>query len=157
MYRYISEEGLSPLFYFITKYNLKYFVSFRKVDFENEYFEKLYFVDFYESNNQKFNNDSGIELTIITIIKDYFKRNPATMISFVCDIVDSKQDFRKRLFDKWYRSYNNSEFSKINFQYETKEENITYHLGFIFYKELYKEDELIEKVNSQLDEFTNLK
>ncbi|MBO9585136.1 MAG: hypothetical protein J7574_13325 [Flavobacterium sp.] len=157
MYQYISEEGLSPLFYFIKKYDLKYFVSFRKVDFENDYFENLFFIDFYESNNQKFYNDPHIETTIITIISDYFKRNPNVIISYVCDIVDYKQDFRKRLFDKWYKNFNDNKFSKINFQYEIENNSITYHLSLIFRSELYKEEELIENVNLQLEEFTNLK
>lgn len=42
MYQYISEEGLYPLFYFTTKYGLEYFVSFRKMNFGNDFFEELY-------------------------------------------------------------------------------------------------------------------
>ena len=33
MYQYILEEGRDPLFYFKTKYGLKYFVSFRRNEF----------------------------------------------------------------------------------------------------------------------------
>ncbi|MEN2412468.1 DUF6169 family protein [Flavobacterium mesophilum] len=157
MYQYISEEGLDPLFYFITKYDLKYFVSFRKVDFENKYFENLYFVDFYESNNQKFYNDPNIEITIIKIINDFFTITPDIIISYVCDIVDFRQDFRKRLFDKWYLNSKSDELYKINFQYETQEASLNYHLGFIFDNKFYNEDELIENVSLQLEKFTNLK
>lgn len=157
MYQYISKEGVNPLFYFITKYDLKYFVSFRKIDFENEYFRNLYFIDFYESNNQRFYNDPNIEITIISIINNYFEANPSIIINYVCDIVDFKQDFRKRLFDKWYLNSKKDKFYKVNFQYEIEEESITYHLGFIFNGEVYNEDELIKNVNLQLEEFTNLK
>ena len=157
MYQYISEEGLCPLFYFTTKYNLKYFVSFRKIDFENEYFRNLFFVDFYEADNQKFFNDPNIEITIINIINKYFDANPNIILNYVCDVVDYKQDFRKRLFDKWYLNSKTNMFSKINFQYKIPEDCISYHLGFIFNSKFYKEEELIENVISQLDEFTNLK
>ena len=38
-----------------------------------------------------------------------------------------------------------------------EEENITYHLGFIFSGKLYNEEELTENVSLQLEQFTNLK
>ena len=63
----------------------------------------------------------------------------------------------KKLFDRWYLKTQNDEFSKINFQYEIPEENVIYHLSFIFKTGLYKNQEVIEKVNFQLEEFTNLK
>lgn len=157
MYQYIFEEGSSPLFYFTTKYGLKYFVSFRKMDLENDFFKNLFVVDFGESNNQKFLSDSKIERTIVNIISTYFDSNPNVLLNYVCDIIDLKQDFRKRLFDKWYRNFNNDDFSKINFKYEIPEEDINYHLGFVFKGSIYKEKELVENVNLLLEEFTNLK
>lgn len=157
MYQYISKEGLYPLFYFTTKYGLEYFVSFQKMDFKNVFFENLYALDFGEINNQKFFNDPLIEATIITIISNYFQANPNMILNYVCDSIDFKQDFRKKLFDRWYMKTQNNEFSKINFQYEIPEENVMYHLSFIFKTGLYKNQEVIEKVNFQLEEFTNLK
>lgn len=157
MYQYILEEGRDPLFYFTTKYSLKYFVSFRKMNFDNDFFENLYSVDFGETNNQKFFNDPEIEVTITAIINDYLLTNPNLILYYVCDSVDFKQDFRKKLFDKWYIKTQKNEFSKVNFLYQIPEENVNYHLGFIFKTDYYKLQEVIEKVNLQLEEFTNLK
>lgn len=156
MYQYISEEGLDPLFYFTTKYGLEYFVTFRKMNF-NDSFENLYSIDFYESNNQKFFNDPLIEITITAIINNYFQTYPSIILNYVCDSIDLKQDFRKKLFDKWYRNTPYNEFSKINFEYPVPDENIVYHLSFIFRPEFYGADNIIEKVNLQLEEFSNFK
>jgi len=157
MYEYILEEGFYPLFYFTTKHGLEYFVSFQKMDFENDFFEKLFSIDFYEANNQKFSNDPLIEVTITKIINDYFENNPSIILNYVCDSVDFKQDFRQKLFDKWYRNTQNNEYSKINFEYQIPEESMVYHLSFIFRTEFYKIEEVVEKVNLQLEEFTNFK
>ncbi|CAM3527744.1 DUF6169 family protein [Flavobacterium chungbukense] len=157
MYQYISEEGLYPLFYFTTKHGLEYFVSFHKMNLDNTFFEKLYSIDFYEANNQKFLSDPFIETTITSIINDFFENNPDIVLNYVCDSVDFKQDFRQKLFDKWYRNTSNNEFSKINFKYEVEHENIIYHLSFIFKTRFYNTNEIIEEVNLQLEEFTVFK
>jgi hypothetical protein len=157
MYKYISKEGHDPLFYFTTKYNLEYFVSFQNMNFENDFFENLYSVIFGETTNQKFFKDPDVELTITTILNDYLLKKPNVILHYVCDNVDFKQDFRKKLFDKWYRNTKKNEFSKVNFQYQIPEEDINYHLGFIFKNDFYEFSEVVEKVNLQLEEFANLK
>jgi hypothetical protein len=157
MYKYNLKEGNDPLFSFTTKHGLDYFVAFRKMDFGNLYFQNLYSVDFWELNNQKFYKDDTIEITIITIICDYFRSNPSAILHYVCDSMDFKQNFRKKLFDKWYQKYQTVEYSKLNIQYQIPEENIDYNLGFIFKNDSYKIDEVIENINLQFDEFANLK
>lgn len=157
MYQYILKEGRDPLFYFSTKYGLRYFVTFRKMNFDNIFFENLYSVDFGETNNQKFFNDPEIEITITAIINDFLLKNPELILHYVCDSVDLKQDFRKKLFDKWYAKTERDEFSKINFQYPIPEENMNYHLGFIFKTEFHELEDVLEKVNLKLEEFANLK
>ncbi|MFZ0599014.1 MAG: DUF6169 family protein [Flavobacterium sp.] len=157
MYQYILEEGRDPLFYFTTKYGLKYFVSFRKMNFDSDFFENLYSIDFGETNNQKFFNDPEIEITITTIINNYLIMNPTLIVYYICDSIDLKQNFRKKLFDKWYIKTQKKEFSKVNFHYEISHENINYHLGFIFKTEFYEFQEVVDKVNFQLDEFTTFK
>lgn len=157
MYQYISEEGLYPLFYFTTKHGLQYFVSFQKMNFENAFFNKLYSIDFYEANNQKFFNDPSIEITITSIINQYFKDNPDIILNYVCDSVDFKQDFRQKLFDKWYHNIKSYEFSKVNFQYHIPNEKMIYHLSFIFKTDFYKMDNIIDEVNLKLEAFTSYK
>ncbi|MDQ8014935.1 MAG: DUF6169 family protein [Flavobacterium nitrogenifigens] len=157
MCQYIQEEGLYPLFYFTTKHGLEYFVSFHKMDFDSIFFEKLYSVDFYEANNQKFFNDPLIEITTTNIINNYFKDNPDIILNYVFDSVDFKQNFRQKLFDKWYKNTSNNEFSKVNFQYKLEHEKMIYHLSFIFKTEFYNLHEIVEEVNSLLKEFSNFK
>ncbi|MBB6387835.1 MULTISPECIES: DUF6169 family protein [Flavobacterium] len=127
------------------------------MDFNNDFFKKLYAIDFYESNNQKFFSDPLIEITIIAIIQDYFKINPDIILNYVCDNVDFRQDFRQKLFDKWYRNAFDNTFSKINFQYEAPHYNLIYHLSFILKTDFYNIEEVIEKVNLELEEFTTFK
>lgn len=157
MYQYILEEGRDPLFHFTTKHSLKYFVSFRKMNFDNDFFENLYSVDFGETNNQKFFNDPEIETTITKIVNDYLNANPSLILHYVCDSVDFKQDVRNKLFDRWYAKTQRNEFSKVNFLYQIPQEKVNYHLGFIFKTDYFELEEVIEKVNLQLEEFTNLK
>jgi hypothetical protein len=157
MYEYILKKGNDPFFSFTTKHGLNYFIAFRKMDFGNEYFENLYSVDFWEMNNQRFYKDDKIEITITTIICNYFKDNPNAILHYVCDSMDLKQDFRKRLFDLWYKKFQTEEFSKLNMQYQILEENVNYNLGFIFRNDCYEMNEVIENINLQLDEFTSFK
>ncbi|WP_264563930.1 DUF6169 family protein [Flavobacterium sp. N3904] len=157
MYEYILKEGVDPLFSFTTKHGLNYFITFRKMDFGNAYFQNLYSVDFWEMGNQKFYKDAKIEITITTIICNYFKSHPNSILHYVCDSMDLKQDYRKRLFDQWYKKFQTKEFSKLNFEYQIQEENINYNLGFIFKNDCYEMNEVIENITLQLDEFTSLK
>ena len=73
MYKYNLIEGNCPLFSFSTKYGLNYCVAFRKMDFDNAFFEDLYSFDFWETSNQKFLKDDGIEATIIAIVLIFSK------------------------------------------------------------------------------------
>ena len=43
-----TKEGNDPLFTFLTKHGLEYYVSFKKMDLENDNFNSLYAIDFGE-------------------------------------------------------------------------------------------------------------
>jgi hypothetical protein len=128
MHEYILKEGNDPLFAFTTKHGLNYFIAFRKMDFGNVNFQDLYSVNFWEKSNRKFYKDGKIENTITTIICNYFKSHPYSILHYVCDSMDLKQDYRKRLFDFWYKKFQTEEFSKLNIQYQIPEENVNYNL-----------------------------
>jgi hypothetical protein len=98
MYKYDLIEGNCPLFSFSTKHGLNYFVAFRKMDFDNPFFDNLYSFDFWETNNQKFLKDEGIESIIIAIIFEFFRTNPKSPRHYICDSVDEKHTFRRKLF-----------------------------------------------------------
>ena len=157
MYRYILEEGSDPLFTFTTKNGLKYFVAFRKIDFGTDYFNKLYSVDFWESYNQKFIKDDLVEKTIISILFGFFQNNPKSILHYVCDSVDSKQNARSKLFDLWYNKSLNEEFSKLELIYKVEKENIEYKLEFVFKTDAYEIAKVQENVIIQMNEFSSFK
>lgn len=68
MYQYVIKEDNDPLFTFTTKYGLNYYVAFKKMELENNYFQNLYSIDFWEVDTKKFIKDNTIETTIIEII-----------------------------------------------------------------------------------------
>ena len=157
MYQYILEEGSDPLFTFTTKHGLKYFVAFRKMDFGLDYFTNLYSLDFWESYNQKFVKDEFVEKTIINILFDFFINYPQSILHYVCDSSDLKQNARSKLFDLWYNKSVNEEFSKLDLTYKVQAENIEYKLEFVFKTECYKINELQEIVVNQMNEFSSFK
>ena len=127
------------------------------MDFENPYFQNLYSIDFWEIDSKKFIKDTLIEVTIIEIIFEFFKLYPNVLLHYVCDSMDSKQNFRSKLFDIWYNKSINSTFSKLEINYEVLNENIFYKLEFIFKSEFYKTYEVGENTIHQLDEFSKFK
>lgn len=156
MYEYKLLEGNDPLFSFVTKYGLSYCVAFRKMDFDNPFFDSLYSFDFWETNNQKFSKDDRIGDTIIAIIFYFFKTNPNCILHYICDSMDQKHHFRSKLFKKWYDKSNDNSFSKLNIEFEIDEE-ISYHLEFIFNTDFYSIETVKEKALTQLQEFSNSK
>ncbi|WP_396190856.1 DUF6169 family protein [Flavobacterium sp.] len=157
MYQYIKKEDNDPLFTFITKYGLNYYVAFKKMDFENDYFQNLYSIDFWEVDNTKFIRDSTIEVTIIEIIFEFFSMYPNVLLHYVCDSMDSKQSFRSKLFDSWYNKSINEGFSKLDINYEIPNERVSYKLEFIFKSEFYSIEEVGKKTIAQLEEFSSFK
>ena len=156
MYEYKLLEGNDPLFSFVTKYGLSYCVAFRKMDFDNPFFDSLYSFDFWETNNQKFSKDDRISDTIIAIIFYFFKTNPNCILHYICDSMDQKHHFRSKLFKKWYDKSNDNSFSKLNIEFKIDEE-ISYHLEFIFNTDFYSFETVKEKALTQLQEFSNSK
>ena len=156
MYEYKLLEGYDPLFSFVTKYGLSYCVAFRKMDFDNPFFDSLYSFDFWETNNQKFSKDDRISDTIIAIIFYFFKTNPNCILHYICDSMDQKHHFRSKLFKKWYDKSNDNSFSKLNIEFKIDEE-ISYHLEFIFNTDFYSIETVKEKALTQLQEFSNSK
>ena len=156
MYEYHLLEGNDPLFSFVTKHGLSYCVAFRKMDFDNPFFDYLYSFDFWETSNQKFSKDDGIGTTISAIIFNFFKINPKCMLHYICDSMDDKHTFRSKLFKKWYDKSNCEGFSKLNIEFEV-DEIIRYNLEFIFNLEFYSFEIVKEEVLLQLEDFSSYK
>lgn len=50
--------------------------------------------------------DSKLRLTILCIIEAFFAANPEILL-YLCETGDGKQEFRSRLFIRWFNSYGN--------------------------------------------------
>lgn len=157
MYSFTKKEDNDPLFTFITKHGLNYYVAFKKMDFENNYFQNLYSIDFWEVDTKKFIKDNSIQETIIDIIFKFFEIHPNVLLHYVCDSMDNKQGFRSILFDNWYNKSINEGFSKLDINYEVPNETINYKLEFIFKSEFYNINEVGEITINQLEEFSSFK
>lgn len=157
MYQYIKKEDNDPLFTFITKHGLNYYVAFKKMEFENTYFQNLYSIDFGEVDNKKFLKDNSIQATIIEIIFEFFELQPNALLHYVCDSIDNKHGFRSKLFDNWYNKSVNEGFSKLDINYEIPNETISYKLEFIFKSEFYDINDVGKNTVAQLEEFSSYK
>ena len=52
--------------------------------------------------------DRRIGFTIAEILNQFFKKNPAAIIAYICDDADFKAMKRQNHFEKWFSSHNTS-------------------------------------------------
>jgi hypothetical protein len=92
-------------FYFITKSKIKYKVIFFTTndlwDTHPE-IKKLIFDFSFSPTKETAKPDIRVSITIIIILKKFFKRYPNHIITYVCDSSDGKELSRFKLFHKWY-------------------------------------------------------
>ncbi|TBW27176.1 DUF6169 family protein [Gramella sp. KN1008] len=140
MYDYIIEEGSDPLFLFETDGGLTYYVAFRKMGTESYPLDNLYSLDFNEIDNKKGRNDAKISSTILTIITDFLDENNHIVLHYICDSLDLKHPFRRRLFSRWFSLKNPPNWIKYDISLEGSED---YTLTFLYDTTIYNSD-LIE-------------
>lgn len=104
---------------FFTDYNLSYFVYFNQ--------NKNYFIKSPELNNSVYDFgferneenhsdfDVRIEHTLISIVKDFFIKNPTAILCYICDGSDNFEIHRYRIFNIWYYRHLLTECEKLNF------------------------------------------
>ena len=66
-------------------------------------------------------NDAKVGETIACIAKAFFSRYPHHMLTFVCDISDSRQAVRQRLFARWFRKFNQDMYVKFDWQIDAED------------------------------------
>ena len=66
-------------------------------------------------------NDVKVGETVACIAKAFFNRYPAHILTFVCDISDSRQSVRQRLFSRWFHKFNQNGYVKFDWQVEAEE------------------------------------
>ncbi len=52
--------------------------------------------------------DQKLRMTVLCIIEAFFTANPEILL-YICETGDGKQEFRARLFIRWFNSYGNRE------------------------------------------------
>jgi hypothetical protein len=55
-------------------------------------------------NNHKSPRDRKVRDTIIAIVDEFFRNNNSTLL-YICEIGDSRQSMRSRLFEYWFSTY----------------------------------------------------
>ncbi|OOQ61155.1 DUF6169 family protein [Mucilaginibacter pedocola] len=141
-YSFIKEEDEDgSIFYlFVTRYNFVYAVYF-KVDEYSDYVENFPLLlqkgfafgfrkNSLNDSQYKRSEDAQVFTTMYHIIKDFFKANGnETVLLYHCDSADGRQFFRSKLFDKWQRQVEETNFERhaINVSIADKD----FYLGFI--------------------------
>ena len=140
MYDYIEKQGSKdPFFYFYTKNDLTYYVSFKNISQDNHPLNNLYSLDFGEIDNKKGKNDHGISSTILQIIIKFLSKDESFVIHFLCDNTDERQLYRKRLFSRWFSISNMVNWTKYDYDFE----NADYNVSFLYNSTVY-DTELME-------------
>ncbi len=132
-------------YHFVTQNGIKYITYFTDAD---EYFDNfelksnIYVFGFDRSRVNENSNvyDESIKVTIIAIIKNFFK-NKQNVLIFVADINEDKHRARHRLFNNWKNEFDNlSEFEKYDVEIVTE--------GEIFYASM-----IIDKNNPNKSDY----
>jgi len=158
MYQYKQIEDENPLFLFKTSLGVQYVLELTKDNFGCNYFNNLYSLSFYHTNDtsNKVKIDIKIQATISTIIIDFLNNNKEALIHYICDSSDNRQYGRNRLFNTWFNQSNTSNaYSKLNINYPTPD--IMYTLEFIFFSGIYTNTDIETNVVAQLDVFSEYK
>ena len=90
--------------------------------------------------------DIKVVNSIVQIVLDFFDQNPNSVLVYVHDQKDGKQNSRKRLFNKWFDYYADNTFIKRDISLDA-----SVHLAAIFRSENSER----KKIFAMLDEFKN--
>lgn len=104
------------------------------------------------SSKQKI--DERIKLTIAHSINSFFEKHD-NLIVFVCDSSDEREMCRKKLFDKWFKEFNNGLLDKYDGSVEDNEYKITNSL--ILKSDLHDKEYVIQIFNDLNDIFSRSK
>jgi hypothetical protein len=148
MYDYRKEEGSDPLFIFETNHGLTYYVAFRKMGTEKFPLDNLYSLDFDEIDKKKGKNDEEVSSTLLHIITTFLDENNHIIVHYICDSLDSRHTFRRRLFSRWFSMMNPTHWIKYDIDIEDTEE---YTLTFLYDSSLYGTDLVEPEIILTLD------
>jgi hypothetical protein len=92
----LSDKG----FIFKTDFGVHY-----RISFEEESIIlggcKVYQFILQNVEHQRMQHDPKVELTVLAIINEFFRSNQEVLL-YICDTSDGKEEFRNRLFLRWF-------------------------------------------------------
>ncbi|TAE19083.1 MAG: hypothetical protein EAZ95_02595 [Bacteroidetes bacterium] len=115
---YPFEQTNSYQYHFIaTKYYRRYEVYFTFPSIEGLHFKNLGF-DYTNLSEAEAGEDNMIMPTVLAIIADYLTQNPETVLLYVCETKDRKEQARERLFSRLFTQCNNGQYLKQDYIFE---------------------------------------
>ena len=99
---------------FVTNSGISYFLTFISYPVVSEILSTNIYMFNIERENCATNGpyDEQVRDTVIYVLFRFFEKHEDALIT-ICDIMDGKQNARKRLFDNWFRRYNGGQLLKI--------------------------------------------
>ena len=143
----IRQNQLSNEYTFVTKNGTTYEVYFLD---SSGYFPvdnpitQHTFVFGFNTENHVPSFDIKVVNSIAQIVLDFFDQNPNSVLVYVYDQKDGKQNSRKRLFNKWFNYYSDNTFIKRDISLDA-----SVHLAAIFKSENSERG----NISAMLDEF----
>ena len=100
---------------FVTNSGISYFLTFISYPVVSEILSTNIYMFNIERENCATNGpyDEQVRDTVIYVLFRFFEKHEDALIT-ICDIMDGKQNARKRLFDNWFRRYNGGQLLKID-------------------------------------------
>ena len=119
------------IFSFKTKHGIKYSVGFvADVSFFDEGVYQFFI------NNQSGRTsrvDRDIQETVRVIIEEFFAQKESVML-YICDTTDMRQEYRDRLFKIWYHTYEQSDAYML-YSEGMKIDNVLYFTSLLMRKD----------------------
>lgn len=103
-YTFVTKDGIVYRAYFLD-------VSYLHPEFTDAYSFNIEPVGNIDTTRHPI--DRRIGITIVSILKEFFKKNENSML-MACDNLDGKENKRRKLFDRWYDKYNNNALIKLD-------------------------------------------
>ena len=94
-------------------------------------------------------DDIKVRNTILYVIYSFFQEHQDALIT-ICDVMDGKQNARRRLFDRWFDEFNNGTLIKLDAECDLEETKTFASLIFS------SNNECAEELKQNFEELKNL-
>jgi hypothetical protein len=119
-------------FVFATDVGLTYKITFQKHTAFDDLGYSSFEFGFYPVEDKTLNYDSRIEDTIVFAIREFFERNPDSILLYVCDSSDGKARHRNILFGRWFNKYALANIKRLNRKIFDSENDMIYYFAVMY-------------------------